>query len=64
MKHHQQPTLHRPQSRAYRSAFERLDAALEENIPSNNYEKIRLLRVAMFGDVDELQKSDPVEIPK
>lgn len=49
---------------AYRQAFERLDTALEENTPSDNYEKIRLLRLAMFADVDALQKSGTVKIPE
>jgi hypothetical protein len=55
---------HRSQSPAYRQAFERLDAALEENTPSNNYEKIRLMRLAMFADVDEYMKTHPLNLPK
>jgi hypothetical protein len=35
---------------AYRSAFERLDAALVKNTPCHNAEKIDLLRIALFGD--------------
>ena len=49
---------------AYRQAFDRLDAALETNTPCDNREKIRLLRMALFGDVDKLEASDTVEIPK
>jgi hypothetical protein len=49
---------------AYRQAFERLDAALAENTPCNNIEKIRRLRIAMFGDVDALEKSGKIKIPE
>jgi hypothetical protein len=49
---------------AYRQAFARLDAALEENTPSDNREKIRLLHLAMFGDMDELQESGTLVIPE
>jgi hypothetical protein len=49
---------------AYRQAFERLDEALEENTPSNNYEKIRLMRQAMFADVEEFVKTHPIILPK
>ena len=54
----------RIKSPAYRPAFERLDAALSENTPLDNYEKIRLLRLAMFADVDELEASGTVVIPE
>jgi UDP-N-acetyl-D-mannosaminuronate dehydrogenase len=54
----------RTQAPAYRQAFERLDAALEENTPSDNTEKIRLMRLAYFADVDELQKSGTLKIPE
>jgi len=49
---------------AYRQAFERLDAALEENTPSDNSEKIRLMRAAHFADVDAYQKSGQLKLPK
>ena len=49
---------------AYRPAFERLDAALEENTTYDNREKIRLMREAMFADVDRLQKSGSAVIPE
>lgn len=55
------PRLKNP---AYRQAFERLDAALEKNTPHDNSHKIRLLRMAMFGDVDKLQASGTLVIPK
>ena len=56
-----QHRLHNP---AYRQAFERLDEALEENTPSDNSEKIRLMREAYFADVDKLQKSRRLVLPK
>ena len=53
--------LHNP---AYRQAFERLDAVLEENTPSDNSHKIRLMRQALFASVDELEKSGRIKFPK
>lgn len=41
---------------AYRPAFERLDAALEQKTPSDNSEKIELLGRHMFGDLWHEQK--------
>jgi hypothetical protein len=64
MNRHPKSPPPRPQNPAYRPAFERLDAALEENPPTNNHEKIRLMRLAMFTDVDALQKSGRIIIPK
>jgi len=64
MNRHQKHTQHRTKTPAYRQAFERLDAALEENAQSDNSEKIRLMRLAMFADVDKLQQSGRVKIPK
>jgi hypothetical protein len=55
------PRLKNP---AYRPAFEKLDEALAENTPCNNYEKIQLMRLALFGDVAKLQASGRVVIPK
>jgi len=48
----------------YRQAFEKLDFALEKNTPSNNFEKIQRMRRALFGDVDKLEKSGRIVIPK
>ena len=62
-RHHTMPPL-RIKNPAYRPAFERLDAALEENTPCDNREKIRLMRLAMFADVDALEKSGRVKIPE
>jgi len=64
MNRRQKPPQRRTQALAYRPAFERLDAALEENTPSDNSERIRLMRLAMFADVDELKKSGSLKIPK
>lgn len=49
---------------SYREAFQRLDEALEENTPSDNFEKIRLMRQAHFADVDAYQKSGQLKLPK
>jgi len=49
---------------AYRQAFERLDESLEQNSGFSNAEKIRLMRRAMFADVDALEKSGRIIIPK
>jgi hypothetical protein len=58
------PPPRRPQSSAYRQAFEHLDIALEENTPSDNREKIKLMRLAMFSDVDAYMKTNPIILPK
>jgi len=58
------PASMRIKNPAYRPAFERLDAALEENTTYDNREKIRLMREAMFADVDRLQKSGSAVIPE
>jgi hypothetical protein len=49
---------------AYREAFQRLDESLEQNSGFSNTEKIRLMRVAYFADVDELEKSGRIKLPK
>ena len=49
---------------AYRQAFEWPDEVLEKNTVSDNSHKIRLLRMALFGDVDKLQASGTVKIPE
>ena len=64
MNHHRNHPHRKVRNPAYREALQRLDSALEENTPSNNYEKIRLMRLAAFADVDALQKSGKVKIPK
>ena len=64
MNRRQKPFQPRIKNPAYRPAFERLDAALAENTPGNNIEKIRRLRIAMFGDVDALEKSGKIKIPE
>ena len=48
----------------YRQAFQRLDEALEANTPSDNSEKIRLMRLALFGDVIKLEQSGRIKIPE
>lgn len=64
MNRRQKPSQRRPQNPAYRPAFERLDEALAENTQSDNSEMIRLLRQTAFADVDALQKSGRIKIPK
>jgi tetrahydromethanopterin S-methyltransferase subunit G len=49
---------------AYRQAFQRLDESLERNSDFSNAERIRLMRRTMFADVDELEKSGEIKIPK
>jgi hypothetical protein len=62
-RHPKNPQLivHNP---AYRRAFQKLDEALEENATSSNAERIKSLRQPLFADVDELQKSRKLVIPK
>lgn len=47
---------------AYRQAFERLDAALEENTPSDYSEKTELLGMAMFGDLWHPRKQTDTDV--
>lgn len=47
-----------------RIALQRLDTFLERNTSSPNAEIIALMRKAMFADVDELQKSGKIILPK
>jgi hypothetical protein len=60
MKYHS----HQIKNQSYRQAFARLDEALAENTQTDNYEKIRLMRLALFADVDKLQQSGRIIIPK
>lgn len=55
------PITHRP---AYRRAIQELDEALEQNTEHPNIEKIRLMRIAMFADVDALEESGDIQLPK
>ena len=55
---------HPVKNQAYRQVFERLDAALEENTKLDNTEMIRRMRLAYFADVDALQQSGKVVLPK
>ena len=64
MNRHRKSPQHRLHNPAYRQAFERLDEALEENTPFDNTEKIRLMRAAYFADVDALEKSGRIILPK
>jgi hypothetical protein len=64
MNRHQKPLRPMVRDLAYRQAFQRLDESLEENSGFSNAEKIKLLRQAMFADVDDLDKSGTVKLPK
>jgi hypothetical protein len=57
MNHRQKPPQLRIKTPAYRRAFERLNAALEENTRPDNPEKIRLRHIALFGEVKSPAKS-------
>ncbi len=46
------------------SALERIDRRLDTAGDGNNTETIRLLRAAMFADVDELEASGTVKLPE
>lgn len=56
-----QPPPHRPRNPACRPAFARLDEALAKNTQPDNSETIRLMRLAMFDDVDRLEQSGTEE---
>jgi hypothetical protein len=64
MNRHQKHPQPRCKAPAYRQAFERLNEALYENPAFDNRKKIRLMRRAMFADVDELEKSGRLKLPK
>ena len=64
MKQFQKPPLQRTKNPACRSAFAWLDAALAENAPFDNREKIRQMREAYFADVDALMKSGKIILPE
>ena len=49
---------------AYRQAFQRLEDSLARTSEDSNFEKIDLLRLALFGVVAEPQQSGTVKIPK
>ncbi len=51
-------------SPTYRQAFQRLDEALSRTCVDSNFEKIQLMRRILFGDVDKLQQSGTLKIPK
>ena len=55
------PITHHP---AWRHAIQELDDAIEQNTEHPNAEKIRLMRIAMFSDVDALEESHDIQLPK
>ena len=64
MNRHQKHSPQIVRNPAYRQVFQRLDEALAVNTRTDNVEKIRLMRRAMFADVDKLQQSGQIKIPK
>jgi hypothetical protein len=48
----------------YRQALEKLDRALEEDTPADQAAKILWRRRILFGEVDKLEQSGTVKIPK
>jgi hypothetical protein len=64
MNRRQKLPQHRPQNPAYRQAFEQLDEALAENTQVDNSETIRWMRQAAFADVEALEKTGKLKLPK
>jgi hypothetical protein len=64
MNQRHKPPPRRPKNPAYRQAFERLDEALEENTSFDNVDKRKLLRRALFGDVEKHVKTNPITLPQ
>jgi hypothetical protein len=60
----QSPTYRKSLPPASRAAFERLDTALRENAGSSNARKIAILRKFAFAEVEALEASGEVIIPK
>jgi hypothetical protein len=48
----------------WRQAIQQLEDAIEQNSEHPNVEKIRLMRIAMFGDIDAMEKSGDIQLPK
>jgi hypothetical protein len=64
MNRRQKPSQPRIKTPAYRQAFARLDQVLDENTRVDNVELMRRMRAAYFADVDALEKSGTVVLPK
>jgi hypothetical protein len=62
-RHRQSPTCHRHETSSERLS-KRLDEAAEREGHYSNAERIRRMREAMFADVDALQKSGRIKLPK
>jgi hypothetical protein len=54
----------RPSRNVYERLSQRLDELAEREGCYDNTEKIRLMRQVYFRDVDELEKSGRIKIPK
>ena len=65
MNRRQKPPPRRPRSPAYRQAFERLDAALEENTQPDNSERTDMLSRRLLGyEWEEQEETRPGVLPK
>jgi hypothetical protein len=64
MNHRKKPPQHLVKNPAYRHAFERLDMALGKNTPSNDIEKIDMMRRILFGVVVEDELPGAVVLQK
>lgn len=65
MNHHRKdPSASITRHPAYRRALQSLNEAIEQNTEHPNVEKIRLMRIAMFSDIEDLEQSDTVALPQ
>ena len=64
MNRHRTRSARSAQRQRPQTAMERIDAFLERNSEFSNAELIRMMRKAMFDDVDELQASGKVKLPE
>lgn len=64
MNRHRRASQSQSEPPSFRRAFARLDEALDKNTEPDNAWKIRLMRMALFGDVERLEQSGTVKIPE
>jgi len=64
MNSNRQHTILPSHRRQRASVLEVLDKWAGQEIPFSNAERIRRMREAMFADVDALQKSGRIKLPK
>ena len=63
MNWHRTRSARSPHRQCPQTPLERIDAFLARNNEGSNAELIRMLRKAMFDDVDELEASGKVKLP-